>query len=547
MEGLFLGSERIAAEARRGVWRERVLTDYLDELLATRSGDTAIVAHQDEDRSTRTLSYRELGDAAARVATGLDALGIGRGDVVSFQLPNWWQFIAVHLACVRIGATSNPLMPIFRQRELSFMLRHAESRVLIAPARFRGFDHGALALQLGRELPRLEHVLLLGGEGEASFETRLLGVAPDARFTRGAALQPNDVMQLLYTSGTTGESKGALHTSNTLIGTVHEFARRMQLGSGDVVFMPSPLAHQLGFCYGMMMPLLLGVPVVLTDVWNPAHAVELIAAHRATYTFAATPFLADLANLPGMAPARVAPLRLFMSSGAPIPPAIVQAARERLGVTVSACWGMTECASVTMTPPSGYKVLESDGTPLTGEEVRIVDENGNEVPRGTPGTLKMRGAALFVGYLKRPEYYHVDAEGWFDTGDLARMDDEGYIRICGRNKDVVIRGGENIPVIEIESAIYRMPEVAEVAIVAMPDPRLVERACCFVVPRIGASLTLTRVQQHLAAEGISKHFWPERIESVPEMPRTPTGKIQKFVLRERAKQLVQPHKEEETS
>jgi cyclohexanecarboxylate-CoA ligase len=199
---------------------------------------------------------------------------------------------------------------------------------------------------------------------------------------------------------------------------------------------------------------------------------------------------------------------------------------------------MTECCSVTMTPPSGYKVLESDGCVLDGEEVRIVDDSGNEVPRGVEGTLQIRGAALFVGYLKRPQLYALDPGGWFDTGDVARMDAEGYIRICGRNKDIVIRGGENIPVMEVESALYRMPEIADVAIVAMPDPRLIERACAFVTLRPGQSLTLDRLRRHLAGEEIAKHFWPERLEVIEEMPRTPTGKIQKFVLRERARSLL---------
>jgi cyclohexanecarboxylate-CoA ligase len=329
-----------------------------------------------------------------------------------------------------------------------------------------------------------------------------------------------------------------MHTSNTLLGTVRKFAERMSVGPADSVFMPSPLAHQLGFAYGILMTQLMGIPLVLLDVWNPASAADLIERHRATFTFAATPFLADLANFPGIAERRLDSLRLFVSSGAPIPPAIVQKTQERLGVTVVTCWGMTECCSVTMTPPSGYKVLESDGCVLDGEEARIVDERGNEVPRGVEGTLQIRGAALFVGYLKRPQLYALEPGGWFDTGDVARMDAEGYIRICGRNKDIVIRGGENIPVMEVESALYRMPEIADVAIVAMPDPRLIERACAFVTLRPGQSLTLERLRRHLAGEEIAKHFWPERLEVIDEMPRTPTGKIQKFVLRERARSLL---------
>ena len=533
LDGFLLDETRIRRERLRGVWPERVATDYLDRWVAEKPNATALVAWRlDEERETR-LTWSELAARAARVARVLEDAGVGRGDVVSFQLPSWWEFIAVYLATVRLGAAANPLMPIFRHRELSFMLRQAEARVFVAPASFRGYDHGALARQLAGELPGMR-VLLAGGSGEESLESRI-AAADGSDFQRGARLQPNDVTQLLYTSGTTGESKGALHTSNTLLGAVHALPERMRLGGADVIFMPSPLAHQLGFSYGMLMSLVLGVPLVLTDIWRPARAAQLIEANGATFTFASTPFLADLAGMARGASGRLGRLRLFASSGAPIPPAVAQAARERLDVAVAACWGMTECCSVTITPPDGSMATESDGCALANGEVRIVDPEGREAPRGDIGALQVRGASLFVGYLKRPQLYRLDPEGWFDTGDLARMDAAGYIRICGRSKDVIIRGGENIPVVEVEAALYRMPEIADAAVVAMPDPRLQERACAFVTVKIGKSIDLPAVCRHLAAEGFSKHFWPEQLVVLAEMPRTATGKIQKFVLREIAK------------
>jgi cyclohexanecarboxylate-CoA ligase len=520
MQGLMLDSARLARERARGLWPQRVATDYLDRWVHERPESTALVAWRTEDETETRLTWRQLARRAAAAAHALERAGVGRGDVVSFQLPNWWEFVALYLATVRLGAVANPLMPIFRRRELAFMLRLAESRVLIAPERFRGFDHGALARELAAELPGLRRVGLDFG-------------SPREAFLSGALLEPDDVTQLLYTSGTTGEPKGVLHTSNTLLSAVCEFVRHMDLGKTDVIFMPSPLAHQLGFMYGMLMALVLGVPLVLIDVWRPARAAQLIEAHGATFGYASTPFLSDLVE----GNARLRSLRVFASAGAPIPPAVVQAARKRLGLAVAASFGMTECGTVTCTPDDGSRADESDGRALANGEVRVVLPDGREAPCGEEGALQVRGASLFVGYLKRPQLYQVNAEGWFDTGDLARIDAEGYIRICGRSKDVIIRGGENIPVVEIEAALYRIAAVADAALVAMPDARLQERACAFVTLRSGKRLDLAALCDHLQAEGFSKHFWPERLELLAEMPRTPTGKIQKFVLRELAKNL----------
>ena len=535
MQGLQLTAGRIEMEKRRGLWIDRVITDYLDRWMLERPSETAVISFREEDGGTTALTWEELAVRVEAIARNLSARGVVKGEVVSFQLPNCWEFVAIHLACVRIGAVSNPLMPIFRRREMSFMLAHADSKVLIAPTRFRGFDHGSLALELQAELPALEHVFLVGDAGAHSFEDQLLAGAASSRPAGGTRLGPNDVVQLLFTSGTTGESKGVLHTSNTLIGTIRQFIERMQITAEDVVFMPSPLAHQAGFSYGLTLATIIGVPLVLLDAWNPANAVALMETHGASYTFAATPFLNDLANFPGIETRSLERFRMFVTSGAPIPPALVQLAQERLDATVVASWGMTEACSATTTLPSGYKVLESDGCTVTGSEVVISDDTGKELPRGQAGSLKFRGASLFVGYLKRPNLYSVDADGWFNTGDIARMDEEGYIRICGREKDIIIRGGENIPVVEVESAMYKIPQIAEVAIVAMPDSRMSERACAFVTLRPGTRLSFEEMKACLAAEGLSKHFWPERLEIIETMPWTAAGKIQKYVLREMAK------------
>jgi cyclohexanecarboxylate-CoA ligase len=428
-------------------------------------------------------------------------------------------------------------MPIFRHRELRFMISLAEARAVVVPAQFRGFDYPAMIADIADDVPSLEHVFVLGGDGAQSFEAHFIdrSEGDGTRRQRGA----NEVTQLVYTSGTTGEPKAVMHTPNTLIGNIIPFADRVGLGADDVVLMASPMAHQTGFLYGLMMPIILQATAVLQDTWAPDVAAGIIEAERVTFTMASTPFLADLTHTPALADHDVGSLHTFLTAGAPIPRTLVQQANENLGAAIISCWGMTENGGVTMTrrddPPE--KVFETDGAPIAGMEVRVVNEGGVTEAAGVEGRLQARGASSFAGYLKRPEAFDSDADGWFETGDDARMDTDGYIRISGRSKDVIIRGGENIPVVEVEGLIYKHPAVQEVAIVAMPDPRLGERACAYVTLNPGAGLTFEEMIAYLAEQQMAVQYLPERLEIIAEMPRTPSGKIQKFQLRKAAAEL----------
>ncbi|MCH8841698.1 MAG: cyclohexanecarboxylate-CoA ligase [SAR324 cluster bacterium] len=544
-----LSPERIAAARRAGSWHDRLITDYLDDAVRSAPDRVAIVDRSGNGGESVTLSYRSLARQVNRIAAGLVSLGVRQNDVVAYQLPNCWQFTALSLACVRIGAVANPLMPIFRHRELAFMLSHAEAKVVVVPRRFRGFDYPAMMAELREQLPALEHVLVVGGDGAQAFEARLLREETDGSADAGdedpgqgfAARRPgpNDVTELQYTSGTTGEPKGVMHTANTLVGTILPFIGRLGLGSRDVVLMASPMAHQTGFLYGLMMPIMLGAKAVLQDVWSAERALSLIQEQRVTFTMAATPFLADLTESPALGSYDLASLRIFLTAGAPIPRVLVRQATERLRVHVVSAWGMTENGAVTTTklddPPE--KTFATDGCCLAGMAVRVVDDGGRPLPPGGEGRLQVRGAFNFVGYLKRPQAYAVDAGGWFETGDRARMDEQGYIRITGRDKDIIIRGGENVPVVEVEQMLYRHPAIQDAAIVAMPDERLVERACAYVVPREGQTLTFGELIAYLAGQRMAKQYLPERLVLIEEMPRTPSGKIQKFRLREMARNL----------
>jgi len=530
---------RRAQMVAQGYWPDRTINDALDTCVAACPEKTALVAHRMDGGATTRLTYRDLARLADRVGVGLARLGVQRSDVVSVQLPNWWQFTVLALACARIGAVMNPLMHIFRERELSFMLAHGESRVVVAPKQFRGFDFENMLTGLQSKLPALRQVVAVGGTGENSFDALLARPPwerePDAgEILSRHRLGPDDVMQLIYTSGTTGEPKGVMHSANTLFSNILRYAERMQLSSADVVLMASPLAHQTGFIYGLMMPIVLQARAVLQDVWLPRNAVELIRSEGVTFTMASTPFLTDLAQAVDGSRTTVPTLRSFLCAGAPIPGPLVEQAQKALGAKIISAWGMTENGGVTTTLPedADERAIHTDGLPLPGIELRVLDAEGHPLPPGSIGRLQVRGCSNFGGYLKRPQLNDTDAEGWFETGDLARLDDAGYVRITGRSKDVIIRGGENIPVVEVENLLYRHPAIAQAAIVAYPDERLGERACAVVVTKPGASLELPALIDFLKSQKIAVQYVPERLVVLETMPVTPSGKIQKFKLRE---------------
>lgn len=515
-----------------GQWRDRTINDALDEAVAAHPDRTAVTSVR-LDGPVTSLTYGELGAAADRVAAGLSALGVGSGDVVAAQLPNWWEFTVTYLACARIGAVMNPLMHIFRERELTFMLGHGEASIAIIPSVFRGHDFPAMYRDLRSELPHLNHVIAVDADGPDGFNARLMGASPEG-ITAATRPGPDDITQLIYTSGTTGEPKGVMHSSNTLHANIVHFRERLNLDADDVVLMASPMAHQTGFIYGLMTPVTLGCHAVLLDVWDPPRAVELINDHQVTFTMGSTPFLTDLADQAESSGVAVPSLQSFVCAGAPIPGPLVERAQHNLRAGVLSAWGMSENGAVTTTmlDDDPQRSVDTDGCPLPGTFVKVVDDEGAELPIGDIGRLLVRSSSNFGGYLKRPHLNATDAEGWFETGDLARMDDQGYIRITGRSKDVIIRGGENIPVVEIENLLYAHGALVQVAIVALPDERLGERACAVVVTKPGESFTFDDMISYLTEARVAKNYLPESLVVVDAMPITPSGKIQKFKLRD---------------
>lgn len=534
--------ERMIAQ---GLWHDRTINDDLDACAAACPDKLALTALRVDTGEVRRFTYGELARMADRIAVGLTRLGVGKNDIVACQLPNWWQFTLTYLACSRIGAVINPLMHIFRERELSFMLKHGEAKVMIAPKVFRGFDFEKMITDLRPSLPHLQHLVVVDGTGDNSFEALLSGPPweqkPDARdiLTRSRP-GPDDVTQLIYTSGTTGEPKGVMHSANTVMANIVPYAQRLHLDAEDTILMASPMAHQTGFMYGLMMPVMLKASAVLQDVWDPKKAIELIQQEGVSFTMASTPFLTDLAKTVAETGQSVPTLRTFLCAGAPIPGPLVEQARAALGAKIVSAWGMTENGAVTLTrlDDDDERSFNTDGCPLPGVEIKVVDVDGNALPAGEAGRLMLRSCSNFGGYLHRPQLNGTDEGDWFDTGDLARIDARGYVRITGRSKDVIIRGGENIPVVEIESLLYRHPAVAMAAIVAYPDERLGERACAVVVPKPGQTMDLAEMVEYLKSQKVTLQYIPERLVVMEAMPATPSGKIQKFKLRELMRQAA---------
>jgi cyclohexanecarboxylate-CoA ligase len=529
-----LTAERIRANRAAGYWRDETVDVYLDRWATERPDKTAAV-----DASGR-LTWAELARTVERAAYGLAEHGIGAGSVISCQLPNWTEFVVLALAATRLGAILNPIPPTYRASELRFILETLETQALVVPRRFRSFDYVEMVEGLRAHAPRLERVWVArGAPGRDMLAfASLVETAWEARAGRRApaGTDPNAVTEVIFTSGTTGEPKGVMHTSNTVLSIIYPLMERLRFSDRDVTLMSSTFGHQTGFLYGYLMTVLLGGTGVWLDVWNAEEAARLIAAERVTFTMGATPFLQDLTSTPALARHDVSSLRVFISAGAPIPRRLVEDARQRLGCAISAGWGMTEngCVTCNGLDDPEEKVFGTDGTPLPGMEVAIVDDAGEALPPRTEGNLLVRGHSQFVGYWKRPQFTREGhtPEGWFKTGDRGIVDPGGYLSITGRSKDLIIRGGENISASEVENVLFTHPKVAGVAVVAMPDPRLVERACAFVIPRPGPEPTLAELVTFLEARQLARHKFPERLELVTEFPMTPSGKVQKYKLRE---------------
>jgi cyclohexanecarboxylate-CoA ligase len=534
-----LTADHIAGMTAAGYWRDHVLHDYVRQHAAARPNQPAIVA---SDRWPQ-LTFQDLLEWTDRLALRLLDRGIRSGDVVSVQLPNWPEFVLLLLAIERIGAVMNPLTTILRARDLQRMLNIGSTRMLVVPDVFRGFDHAAMARGLAAQVPSLRDVVVVGSRVPGTTSWADLIGDPARPLTDGDRMwlerlrpDPNAPTELAYTSGTSGVPRGVLHTHNTALGTVGSTLRRQAIHADSVIHVATPVGHNAGYFYGVRLALQAGASMVLQDQWQPELMARLIERHGITFTMGATTFLLDLLGVPNLERYDLRSLAVFMCGGASIPPVIAREAARRLPGRLCPVFGMTEHGHSTGTDPwtPDDKVSSTDGSPQPEAEFRVVDDTGRVLPARQEGRLKLRYPFNFVGYIQGRAFTEpsFDGEDFFDTGDIAYLDADGYVRITGRAKDLVIRGGENVPVKEVEDLIATYPGVLEVAVVGAPDPRLGERAVACVRVSEGVDLSLDALQQFLREQRLTQQFWPEAVRVVADFPRTASGKIQKFHLRE---------------
>ncbi len=531
-----LTAERIRANREAGHWTDELLIDRF-RAQAEANGDNPLVI----DR-LGSLTWSEAVGEVDALSSGLLDLGVRRGDVVQVQLPNRREFLLAVLAIEQIGAVVQPVAPIFRHNEVRVMSDLSRPKAVLTATEFHNFALAEMHLGLREECTWVEQVIAvpteLGGDTPADCIAwdEVLGRGRAAGFGAEAfALlrpDPNEVCEIMFTSGTTGQPKGVMHTQNTINVAADQWLARIAPDC-QVFHMASTLAHQTGYLYGIRAPISAGGRVVFQEIWDPGEFAALIESEGIEASMGATPFLADLLGVANLADFDLSSFKAFVCAGAAIPLPVLEQARDRLPCTVMPGWGMTETAlSTTGRRDDPFEKLATDGFPLPGNEVRVVDESGQPVPAGDEGDLQFRGPLSFVGYVQGRELTaSCWRDGWFDTGDRAIMDADGYIKISGRTKDIVIRGGENVPVKEVEDVLLRHPSVVNIAVIAQPHDRLGEIGCA-VIMADAEPPSLDELTAFLDEHSVTRQFWPENLIVVDEFPMTPSGKIQKFKLRQ---------------
>ncbi len=480
--------------------------------------------------------FGDAADLARRVAGGLRAAGVGPGDPVAFQVPNWIEAAATFWAIAFLGAVPVPIVHFYGAKEVGFILRQSSARWFITADQFGNIDYIANFETLRDGLPALEEVFVVGDRvptGARSFDV----LASADPIDGPAPADPSAPALIAYTSGTTSDPKGVVHSHRSIGFEIKQLSDLSAMASSRPTLTGAPVGHGIGMLAALLMPVYRREPIHLIDVWDPKRVLAAMLEDDLASGSGATYFLISLLDHPDFTDEHAAKMERIGLGGSPVPLQVCERA-ERLGMSTVRSFGSTEHPSITgshHTDPRDKRV-GTDGKPMLGVEIELRDPDGKLVAPGEPGEIWSKGPDCFVGYTDpAATKAAIDSNGWFDTGDIGRLDDDGYLSIVDRKKDIIIRGGENVSALEVEELILRMPGVAECAVVAAPDPRLGEHGAAFLrmQPDGGELPSLDDMRKHLAASGLAKQKWPEEVYAVEDFPRTPSGKVQKFVLRER--------------
>jgi acyl-CoA synthetase (AMP-forming)/AMP-acid ligase II len=479
-----------------------------------------------EDESGRTMTAAEWRDAAEQVAAALFARGVTAGTTVSWQLPTTHEAAVLMLALARLGAVQNPIIPILRHREVTFIVGQTGARLLITPSVWRNFDYVALANEVAAEHGCETMVLDRGG----------LPVGDPSTLPPPPTGEGDPIRHIYYSSGTTAEPKGARHTDASLMACANGTV--LNGSSDDVMPLPYPYTHVGGFAI-TVSTLYVGSRLLMIEIFDPVNTPLLMAERGVTRLGSSLPFFIAYAE----AQRRHGPDPLFpklvslSSGGAPKPPELFYEMKALFGVPILSSWGLTEfpIATGSYFDDSDEDLAATEGRAVPGVEIKIVGPEGDVLPAGQEGEVLVRGPQALKGYVDAAlDAAAFDAEGFFRSGDLGVMGPRGHLRITGRTKDIIIRNAENLSALEIEGVVYTHPKVADVAVIGVPDPRTGERACAVVVLATGTDeLTLTEVIEHCRAQALANQKIPERLEIIDELPRNPMGKILKQELRKR--------------
>lgn len=528
---LTFNEQRRAAYRQQGLWGDASLADYWQQTARAMPDKIAVV-----DNHGASYTYSALDHAASCLANWMLAKGIESGDRIAFQLPGWCEFTVIYLACLKIGAVSVPLLPSWREAELVWVLNKCQAKMFFAPTLFKQTRPVDLILPLQNQLPQLQQIVGVDKLAPATSSLSLSQIIADnTPLTTAITTHGDELAAVLFTSGTEGLPKGVMLTHNNILASERAYCARLNLTWQDVFMMPAPLGHATGFLHGVTAPFLIGARSVLLDIFTPDACLALLEQQRCTCMLGATPFVYDLLNLLEKQPADLSALRFFLCGGTTIPKKVARECQQR-GIKLLSVYGSTESsphAVVNLDDPLS-RFMHTDGYAAAGVEIKVVDDARKTLPPGCEGEEASRGPNVFMGYFDEPELTAraLDEEGWYYSGDLCRMDEAGYIKITGRKKDIIVRGGENISSREVEDILLQHPKIHDACVVAMPDERLGERSYAYVVLKAPHhSLSLEEVVAFFSRKRVAKYKYPEHIVVIEKLPRTASGKIQKFLLR----------------